>query len=144
MATAPRNRTKERADIKGHLCTRANSRARAKGLEGTITAADLAWPKRCPVLGIELDYTPRGHGRNFNNPANPSLDRWDLTKGYVPGNVFVISYRANTIKNNATWQELHAVMVYARAGVDAVRQGRFPTSLRRYKLEPIDAAGWMA
>lgn len=129
-----KSRAKARMDVKGHLCTKANWRARAKGLEGTITPADLAWPTRCPVLDLELDYTPRGQGRNFNNPANPSLDRWDLTRGYVPGNVFVISYRANTIKNNATWQELHAVMTYARGGPDAVKRGRFPKSFRRYSI----------
>jgi hypothetical protein len=125
-------RQKHRRDVLKNLCKNARIRGRERGLEATIRVADLEWPKRCPVLGIELDYTPRGEGRTSNNPANPTLDRLDNTKGYVPGNVFVISMRANTIKNNATWQELHAVMTYARAGVEAVRLGRFPSSLRRY------------
>jgi len=47
-------------------------------------------------------------------PNWPSLDRWDSTKGYVPGNVFVISYRANTLKNNATYEEIVKVAQYLR------------------------------
>jgi hypothetical protein len=35
-----------------------------------------------------------------------SLDRIDSNKGYVKGNVWVISRRANVIKNNATLEEL--------------------------------------
>ena len=42
----------------------------------------------------------------------PSLDRWDSAKGYVPGNVFVISYRANTLKNSATYEEILKVAKY--------------------------------
>lgn len=94
------------------MVLRARRRARHAGLEATITVADIVWPSHCPVLGLELDYfTPRG-SRIVNNPANPSLDRWDNTKGYVPGNVFVISYRANTIKNTATYAEVLKIAKY--------------------------------
>lgn len=57
-------------------------------------------PTVCPLLGVELCY---------NGPlsaVSPSLDRKDSSKGYVPGNVWVISHRANVIKNNATAEEL--------------------------------------
>lgn len=107
--------------LKAELCRRARQRGRLAGMAATITASDLIWPTHCPVLGIELDYTPRGQGRSANNPSNPTLDRWDNTKGYVPGNVFVISMRANTLKNNASWQELQAVVRYARDGLSFLR-----------------------
>lgn len=75
---------------------------------------DLIWPTHCPVLGLALDY-PERTGTRGAQPAQPnwpSLDRWDSTKGYVPGNVFVISYRANTLKNAATYEEILKVAKY--------------------------------
>jgi hypothetical protein len=47
----------------------------------------------------------------------PTLDRWDNAKGYVPGNVFVISWRANRIKWDCSLVELEAVAKYARYGL---------------------------
>lgn len=110
----------KRRDVKSHLVKRAKRRARKAGMEATITVRDLVWPTHCPVLGIELDYQPNGQ-RDSRNPGNPSLDRWDNTKGYVPGNVFVISMRANVLKSNATAAELEAVMRYARDGMNFMR-----------------------
>lgn len=99
------------------LCRQARARGRKRGLEATITSADLHWPTHCPVLGIALDYPARsGERKDRIVAANwPSLDRWDSAKGYVPGNVFVISYRANTLKNNATLGELLKIAEYLRA-----------------------------
>ena len=37
------------------------------------------------------------------------------SKGYVPGNIAVISMRANMIKNNATLAELKAIVAYIEA-----------------------------
>lgn len=103
--------------FKTWLCARARRRGRQRGLEATIMPADLVWPTHCPVLGIELDYPVRSGERKDQAAAPnwPSLDRWDSTKGYVPGNVFVISYRANTLKNNATLGELLKIAEYLRA-----------------------------
>jgi predicted RND superfamily exporter protein len=39
----------------------------------------------------------------------PSLDRIDSKKGYTPDNVWVISHRANQIKNDATIEELKLI-----------------------------------
>ena len=104
----------------GRLVLLARKRGREVGLPATIRARDLHWPTHCPVLGIRLDYdTPQGH-RKPHNPANPSLDRWDNADGYVPGNVVVVSLRANQIKSNASWQELLAVANYARDGLAGV------------------------
>jgi hypothetical protein len=96
------------------LCAQARARGRRRGLEATIQPEDLIWPSHCPVLGLKLDYPERSgmRGTQHAQPNWPSLDRWDSTKGYVPGNVFVISYRANTLKNSATYEEILKVAKY--------------------------------
>lgn len=85
----------------------ARRRARDKGLEFNITDKDISVPEYCPVLGIKLEV---GLGRQHD--GSPTLDRIDSTKGYVKGNVEVISNKANRIKNNATLNELLSVVNY--------------------------------
>jgi len=84
-----------------YLLSAAKQRARRGGLPFDIDVTDIAMPERCPLLGIRL--VPFG-GRRTN--ATPSLDRIDPSAGYVKGNVWVISWRANRLKNDATFQEL--------------------------------------
>jgi hypothetical protein len=67
-------------------------------VECTITSADIVIPTYCPALGIKLKAAV---GVKSNRDLSPSLDRIDPSKGYVPGNVQVISYLANKIKQNA-------------------------------------------
>lgn len=95
------------------LVENARGRAKAAGLAFNITEDDVIIPKYCPVLGIKLK---RGRG-NGPSPNSPSLDRIDPRKGYVKENVWVISHRANRIKNNATPEELMlvATKVYERS-----------------------------
>ena len=81
----------------------ARSRAKRKGLECTIKESDIVIPEYCPYLGIKLiPHLPRGSKRG----PIATLDRIDSTKGYIPGNVEVISWQANTIKTNASVEEL--------------------------------------
>lgn len=99
---------------KKRLVLAARRRGRERGLEATIRVSDLVWPTHCPVLGIPLDYPERGAARKTgaHNPGYPSLDRWDNAKGYVAGNVFVISHRANTLKGSATYEEILRIAEY--------------------------------
>ena len=83
----------------------SKSRAKTAGLTHTITKEDICIPAVCPVLGLTL--VPGGRSDN-----SMSLDRVDSSKGYVPGNVQVISLRANRLKNNATLEELKALVSY--------------------------------
>jgi hypothetical protein len=84
----------------------ASSKQRADllGLEHTLTENDFDIPTHCPFLGCELT-SVRGQGRQ---PTNASLDRIDSSKGYIPGNVQVISDLANRMKQNASTDELIA------------------------------------
>lgn len=88
------------------LLNNARGRAVDKGLDFSITLDDFEVPLVCPVLGI-----PIAHGHTSRD-SWPTLDRKDNLKGYVPGNVFVISYRANRIKNDATISELKLILEY--------------------------------
>jgi hypothetical protein len=88
-----------------------NSRYRAKrnGIRHTLALADIHVPTHCPVLGLRLKQSSGRAG-----PASPSLDRIDSRKGYTPGNVVVISWRANELKKNATPDELDRVASFLR------------------------------
>lgn len=92
----------------------ARKRAKATGLEFTITREDIRIPGVCPLLGIELR---RGPARGKPAPDSPAVDRIDNRLGYVPGNVWVISDRANRIKRDATLDELRLIV----AGLEARR-----------------------
>jgi hypothetical protein len=94
----------------------ARSRAKKNGLECSIAVDDIVIPEFCPALGIKLE-ARIGAGRSNREDigTSPSLDRIDNSKGYVPGNVAVISLRANMIKTDATAAELKAVAAYIEA-----------------------------
>lgn len=90
---------------------RVKTRAKKQGIAFALTEADIVIPDVCPVLGIPL--APRV-GLHGPQRCSPSIDRIDPNGGYVPGNVAVISHRANTLKSNATIAELEAVLAYMR------------------------------
>ena len=84
---------------------RARKRAAAKGTPFSLTTNDISIPEFCPALGIKLDW----HDRQGGGDNSPSLDRLVPELGYVPGNVMVISSKANRIKTNATPKEVARV-----------------------------------
>ena len=86
---------------KKYLFSHAKRRAKSKGRDFSICLSDLPEiPEFCPLLGLKID--------NWTNEQShhPSIDRIDSSKGYIPGNVQIISQRANMLKNNATADEL--------------------------------------
>lgn len=87
------------------MIQRCKSRACNKGLEFNISINDINIPIKCPILKIPLEYN-QGYGGADNSPA---LDRIDNNKGYVVGNIQVISSKANRIKTNATADEIKMV-----------------------------------
>ena len=86
---------------KRKLLENAKNRARRKGVPFHITIDDFEIPDVCPLLRIPLK---RNKGQAGDDSA--SLDRLIPDKGYVKGNILVISHRANVIKNNASIDEL--------------------------------------
>lgn len=95
-------------------CWAASVRARKRGVPFSLTVEDIRVKvvHVCPVLGIPLDYTARG--KKGCRPNSPSVDRIVPALGYVPGNIIVVSHRANTIKNDSSPDELQAVADFYR------------------------------
>ena len=87
------------------MLARAKSRAKKNNLPFNLELDDIIIPDTCPLLGIKIE------SNNFrNSPNNPSLDKIIPSKGYIKGNIWVISNRANTLKNDATIQELELLV----------------------------------
>lgn len=82
----------------------AKARAKKREMEFDIEFEDIVIPDKCPILGIPIICNiSSGRGGKMNSA---SLDRIDNTKGYVKGNVQVISHKANSMKFTATPEEL--------------------------------------
>lgn len=80
-----------------YLYHKAKNRAMIKKLDFNIEVSDIVIPKYCPILEIEL---VKGISKNYQK--SPSIDRIDSSKGYIKGNIRVISALANTMKNSAS------------------------------------------
>ena len=84
------------------LWARARKRANDRGLRFDVSPSDIIIPNTCPVLGIPLRI---GGQRSANSP---SLDRIEPARGYVSGNVRVISDRANRLKGDRGLEQLRS------------------------------------
>lgn len=83
------------------ILSNAKVRARRMGIEFNLEESDIIIPEFCPLLNI-----PIYRGTNTVKGNSPSLDRKDTRLGYIKGNVQIISYKANTMKSDATPDEL--------------------------------------
>lgn len=90
------------------LLAGARHRAKKFGLPFFLEIEDILIPRLCPALGLPI---VRGSG-GVHTPNSPTLDRIAPELGYVPGNVAVISRRANAIKQNATAEEISSVAIW--------------------------------
>lgn len=91
--------------IKGYMIRNSKWSAKRRNHEFNLTIDDIQLPEYCPLLGIKLYYNfeKRTHFNSFNHA---SLDRIDNSKGYIKGNVIVISRLANAMKNEANFEQL--------------------------------------
>lgn len=96
-------------DPRKHIFRTARARARKRGLDFDITVEDIVVPDRCPVFGMEIRHK---FGSGGADDRSPSLDRIDPSKGYIKGNIRVISHRANRIKSDASKEELVMLVEY--------------------------------
>lgn len=99
------SRNVKRADIRKYLYTNAKTRAKERKQEFSIDLEDIIVPRICPFLGLEMQYN-----EGIKQDNSYSLDRIDSSKGYIKGNIQVISLRANRIKNDSTIEELEMIL----------------------------------
>lgn len=89
------------------ILARLKARAKKLGLDYNLSASDFTTlPQTCPVLGLPLEF-------NSGNPNAYSVDRIDNSRGYVSGNICVMSDRANRLKRDASIAELRALGAWA-------------------------------
>lgn len=84
--------------------------AKFNGREFNLLIEDVEWVSDCPILGIKLNYYSMGGRKN----DTASFDRIDSAKGYVKGNVRIISNRANMIKSDMTYDQLMNMVKYVQ------------------------------
>jgi hypothetical protein len=94
---------KHRSNPVESIFRNAKARAIKYGLEFAITKEDIIIPEVCPYLGVKLVAGTYAERRIGNAPT---LDRIDSDKGYVKGNIEVISDLANRMKQNANAETL--------------------------------------
>lgn len=96
------------------LLSRIKNKCKTKNILFDIDESDIIIPEYCPVLGIKLVWNVGSSGKQGYRPDSPSVDRIYPDRGYVRGNVRIISARANLLKNDATVEELEAVLADLR------------------------------
>lgn len=87
----------------------ARTRSQRQGTEFNIEVSDIVIPSICPALGIPIIYNPM---KDVRPDSSPTLDRVDQTRGYLKGNVQVISMRANRLKADMDEDTLRMMIAY--------------------------------
>lgn len=86
------------------MWSNAKHRSVKQGVAFDLDLEDLEIPTHCALLGI-----PLLKGSSSHSDSSPTLNKIIPNKGYVKGNVQIISMRANRIKDNATFEEFERV-----------------------------------
>ncbi len=86
----------------------AKCRAKKLNLPFNLEISDIYIPAICPLLGLPI--VSGINKKSGNSPNSPSLDRKIPSLGYVKGNVWVLSRRANLLKSDATIEEVELLL----------------------------------
>lgn len=106
---------KESTKLRMHL-NAIRHRCKTNNLPFNITLEDLEIPKECPILGIPL-LSHWGESKGSSSFNSPSVDKIIPELGYVKGNVQIISNRANIMKNDATLDNVRALLIYMEKNI---------------------------
>jgi len=84
--------------LKQYLLRLAKTSSKNNCREFNLTLDDIIIPDKCPILECEFN--------QLSTLYTYSIDRIDNTKGYVKGNIQIITRLANMMKNAASNEEL--------------------------------------
>jgi len=103
--TCENKRRKKTYDTKPITRMMMNTKARAhqRNIEFNLEYEDIKITKVCPILEVPFEI-----GTKDSYAFSPTIDRIDPNKGYIKGNIKVISMLANKMKNNATKEQCQA------------------------------------
>ena len=90
-------------DYRLHMLRMAKKRARRRNIFFDLNLEDIKIGTHCSILGLKFEVGMD----NWQN--SPSLDRIDNNRGYESDNVIVVCMMANTIKNQATPDQIRKV-----------------------------------
>lgn len=101
--------------IKTKTLVSIRNRTRRRGYETDLEISDLPiLGFKCPILGVAYTFT------NKWTPASPSIDKFNPNLPYMKkykDNLFYISYRANSLKSNASAEEIQKILSYMKDSV---------------------------
>ena len=84
-----------------HIFFRVRAKCKKNKIPFNLEIEDIIIPALCPLLEIPL--TIHDNGSSFDTP---SVDRIDPNKGYTKGNVWIISNKANVMKQDVSIEML--------------------------------------
>jgi hypothetical protein len=98
------------------MFSNAKERAKLKKVSFNLEKGDIVIPERCPCCQHFLEV-----GRTKVHSHSPTLDRLDLSRGYIRGNVWVICHFCNRQKSDMSVAQLRALADKIEAEIE--RQG---------------------
>lgn len=111
------NEKKRNGDPRGYWVSKVFCGARARAIKHALPFAITReyllsiTTEFCPALGVRMIYGAKSERRG-PHPHSASIDKVIPNLGYVPGNVVVISHRANSIKQDASLGELEMLTAW--------------------------------
>jgi len=81
-----------------------NNRNKVNGIMVNVNPEDIVIVDRCPYFNTKLIY--KKNPKSLFDKYHISVDRIDNSKGYVKGNVMIVSRLANAMKSSSTINEL--------------------------------------
>ena len=96
------------------LYVEVKSRSKLSNIPFNLTKQDVTIPTVCPILGIPLKVSFGGRTDN-----TPTVDKIVPSKGYIQGNVQVVSWIANRLKSDCIDPTIfERIALYIRNNLD--------------------------
>jgi hypothetical protein len=86
------------------ILNRTKTRSKEKNIEFNLELHDIVLPEKCPVFKKDFVYG--------DTNWTYSIDRIDNSKGYIKGNIQIISNRANRLKGDFSIEELKLIVEF--------------------------------